>query len=82
MAVGVATLARSQYLVYDLTNSGQERIGLGGKYISEIDPPKPEPVEPGNQDEASKLGSTTIIVIAVVLFVLLGVGVYFFRRHR
>ena len=73
MTVGVATMARSQYLVYDYSDIGSVRIGLGGIYSSDVDPPIPDSIA---------LPAWAIAVMVGVGLALIAIGVFFFRRQR
>jgi hypothetical protein len=73
MTVGVATMARSQYLVYDYSDIGNVRIGLGGIYSSDVDPPIPD---------SNPLPIWAIALLVGLGLALIGIGAFFFRRHR
>ena len=71
LVVGLATFARSQYLVYDFTDS---RLGLGGAFtaVSQKEDPHKRPGMPG----------WAVFLIILIIAVIIGVVVYLYLQMR
>lgn len=76
LAVGLATLAKSQYIVFDYKYN-QERVGFGGNYDLYGVPPEDE-------DKPKKKGipAWAVVLMLAVAAVILGVIVYLYLQMR